>query len=314
MERDFEKEFKQLKQSETPDLWNRIEAGLSERKVTAFEPDKTNTSTMKATTTIVKAKADTSEPGRKAGVSIRRINAGKWGTLAAACVCAAIIIPALSLAIRNGGRKNNMSGGMPQTDMSASPAMDTAAQSAADNGADSNTATGAAADGYAEDTTVTTEETAEEYEKSDGAESTAAAGATADVQNTPQEDSVDNGKETEKFMQSETEESTENDALNSTDATLSAIENGQVIENVTVEIKEIVETSGQETIYQAVVVEQDNDAVLAKDMQIEIICDSDTEYISLSDTEDKMLKENEKYDISLRIENGRYIVTCVLSV
>lgn len=264
MERDFEKEFKQLKQSETPDLWNRIEAGLSERKVTA------------------------SEPVRKTSTPIRKINIGKWGTLAAACICAAIIIPALSLAIKNGGRKNNMSGGMPQTDMSASPAMDTAAQSVADNGADNNTATGAAADGYAENATVTTEEIAEEYERTDGAESGTAAGATAEMQNTPQEDSADE--------------------------TLSAVGDGQVIENVTVEITEIVETSGQETIYQVVVVEQDNDAVLSKGMQIEIICDFDTEYASLSDTEDKILKENEKYEVSLQKENGRYIVTRVLSI
>ncbi|MCM1048664.1 MAG: hypothetical protein NC433_09570 [Clostridiales bacterium] len=274
MERDFEKEFKQLKQSETPDLWNRIEAGLSERKVTASEPDKLNASIIKV-----------NEFDRKTSTPIRKINIRKWGTLAAACICAVIIIPALSLAIKNGGRKNNMSGGMPQTDMSASPAMDTAAQSAADNGAGSNTATGAAADDYAEDATVTTEAIAEEYERTDGAESSTAAGATADMQNTPQEDSVDEA--------------------------LSAVGDGQVIENITVEIVEIIESSGQEMIYQAVVVEQDNDAVLLKGMQMEIICDSDTEYVSLSNTEDKMLKENEKYDVSLRIENGRYIVTRV---
>ena len=29
MKRDFEQEFRALKQSEIPDLWNRIEAGLS---------------------------------------------------------------------------------------------------------------------------------------------------------------------------------------------------------------------------------------------------------------------------------------------
>lgn len=313
MERDFEKEFKQLKQSETPDLWNRIEAGLSERKATAFGSDKVNASTIKAAVPIVKAKADTSEPVRKTGASIRKINIGKWGALAAACICAAIIIPAISLAIRNGGRKNNLSGGVPQGDMSASPAMDTATQSAADNGADSNTATGAAADDYAEDTTVTTEAAVEEYERSDGAEGGTAAGA-ADIQNTPQKDSAAGSKETEKVMHPETEESAENDVLNSTDEALSVVKDGQVIEDVTVQITETMESSGLETIYQAVVVEQDKDAVLSKGMQIEIICDSDTEYVSLSDMEDKILKENEKYDVSLRKEDGRYIVTRVLSI
>ena len=33
MKRDFELEFKELKLNEVPDLWNRIEAGLSEKNL-----------------------------------------------------------------------------------------------------------------------------------------------------------------------------------------------------------------------------------------------------------------------------------------
>lgn len=64
MERDFEQEFRQLKQDEIPDLWNRIEAGLSEKQPSA-----------------------------------KKIAWGKWATLAAAIVCCIIAIPAISLTI-----------------------------------------------------------------------------------------------------------------------------------------------------------------------------------------------------------------------
>ncbi len=61
MVRDFEQEFIELKQNEIPDLWNRIEAGLSEKKVTASVPEKENT-------------------------SFKKINWRRWGTLAEACL------------------------------------------------------------------------------------------------------------------------------------------------------------------------------------------------------------------------------------
>lgn len=76
MERDFEQEFRRLKQSETPDLWNRIEAGLSEKHVV---------------------------------VPIRKTAWKKWGTFAAACLAAVIIFPALSMMIKRGGSKSDSS-------------------------------------------------------------------------------------------------------------------------------------------------------------------------------------------------------------
>lgn len=71
MERDFEREFRELKQNEIPDLWNRIEAGLSEKN-------------------------DFVKENTKKPYAWR-----KWGTLIAACVCVVIILPAFSLLIRD---------------------------------------------------------------------------------------------------------------------------------------------------------------------------------------------------------------------
>lgn len=71
MERDFESEYKELKQNETPDLWNRIEAGLSDKK--------------------------------KGGAAWKR-----WGLLAAACLCVIILFPAVIMGI-TGSFKNSSS-------------------------------------------------------------------------------------------------------------------------------------------------------------------------------------------------------------
>lgn len=69
MERDFEQEFKQLKQDEIPDLWNRIEAGLSEKQPVKAAP---------------------------------KIVWRKWAALAAAIVCLIIVLPAISLTVIKG--------------------------------------------------------------------------------------------------------------------------------------------------------------------------------------------------------------------
>lgn len=116
MERDFEKEFIQLKQSETPDLWNRIEAGLSDRK------------------TILSTPAAAS---KNKDFSIGKINWIRWGTLAAACLCAAIIIPAISLVIKNIGSKN-FSGGLSEGNTADGTAADTTTDAGADYGSAGN--------------------------------------------------------------------------------------------------------------------------------------------------------------------------------
>lgn len=84
MNKDFEKEYKKLMTEDVPDLWGRIEAGL--------EPKET---------------------------AVKKVNFWKkyrvWGTLAAACLCLALILPALfeERSIEERGRHNG--GGNPNS-------------------------------------------------------------------------------------------------------------------------------------------------------------------------------------------------------
>lgn len=84
MSKDFEQAYRELAQTEVPDLWDRIEAGLSEKSApAAFKIDK-----------AVKEKETEELKGadRKIFIFMRRYSA-----VAAALVCVAILIPAISL-------------------------------------------------------------------------------------------------------------------------------------------------------------------------------------------------------------------------
>lgn len=74
MKQNFEKAYKELAEKEVPDLWDRIEAGLSEKSVPEGKKKKT------------------ALPG----------SAGRYAALAAAVACAVILIPAM-LVIRQAG-------------------------------------------------------------------------------------------------------------------------------------------------------------------------------------------------------------------
>lgn len=76
MSKDLEKEYKALVNSETPDLWTRIEAGL-----------------------------DTKDNSRK---RIQRIHYRVWGTVAAACLCVAVAVPVMMRGTLSSGSKTDM--------------------------------------------------------------------------------------------------------------------------------------------------------------------------------------------------------------
>lgn len=286
MERDFEKEFIQLKQSETPDLWNRIEAGLSDRKP-------------------VMAVSETASENPKFFTG--KVHWRRWGTLAAACLCAAIIIPAISLVIRNGDGKNYS--GSPSSDGSS-------ADNAGINCSPVNNST--AADSCAPAESV---ESAEEFEESGaamsgdtGVETSGEGAGGINIQYEPESNedmSADgNGEDVKTEIQATQEADsaeTENlkEYLNSRD-----LENGQVIERATVQIVKTEELE-EDTIYQALVLAPDADNILKKDMQLEIVCDSDTEYDSLIKDDGGILKRNEKYEVSLCYEQDKIIVISV---
>ncbi|MDE5866794.1 MAG: hypothetical protein K2H31_09380, partial [Lachnospiraceae bacterium] len=238
MERDFKQEFIELKQNEIPDLWNRIEAGLSEKKVTASVPE-------------------------KAESSFKKINWRRWGTLAAACLCVVIIIPAISMIIGNDespSYSNSQSGG----NMSNSTAMDYEAEDCATsdepkmNESDSDGASTANAVGmHSADSGSTS--MASDWDNSDD-------GALGDMEMLQESSNAESPSEAENASETaKTDEEAQLENIKEPD-----LKNGQIIENVIVQIVDT-ELSGEEIIYQAIVLEPDADAIFTKNMQIEIV-------------------------------------------
>ena len=91
MSKSFEKEYKELAQSKLPDLWDRIEAGLSEKKPVSV-PITINEEAINNETTIKKADSN------KVLVFFRR-----YQTVAAALLCVIILVPAFLLMRQVGG-------------------------------------------------------------------------------------------------------------------------------------------------------------------------------------------------------------------
>lgn len=101
MSKDFEKEYIELAQSEIPDLWDRIEAGLTEKTTPSNKPfDETTGETKSRTHIFLK----------------------RYAGLAAAILCVALILPAGVLIRRAGGFSAS------SEDASAAEAFDTAAE------------------------------------------------------------------------------------------------------------------------------------------------------------------------------------------
>ena len=257
MERDFELEYRELKQNETPDLWNRIEAGLSEKKIAAV-PLENESKSIDIERFIVKKQT----PWKR------------WGLLAAACLCVVIIFPAVMMTI-TGSYKSNSSG---STDSAASTEL-----------RESSTSTDAAA---AEVFDTAPAEAAEEGK----AETEYTESAAADA------GSMAGGSETAALEDAETSEEAE------TEAAVPELTEGQILEGVVVQILQVDETGG-ENVYQAVVLEADTDAVMESGMRIELICNDETQYDFVREPrEEKGLKKEETYEVSLQYEKDRFVV------
>ena len=285
MERDFKQEFIELKQNEIPDLWNRIEAGLSEKKVTASVPE-------------------------KADSSLKSINWRRWGTLAAACLCVAIIIPAIALRSGNDS-SHSYSGGHSDGNMSNSAPMDYSTEDYATsdepemNGRGSDGASSSADAGgiYYEHEAET--DRADDWDNSNS-------GVAGDMEMSQESSNAETPSEAENT--SETAKA-DKDAQAENNETIKGLDlqDGQKIEGVLVQIvdTEFAEFSGEEIIYQAIVLETDADAVLMKNMQIEIVYVFDFEHDSLSMIKNKFMKERESYEVNLCFEQDRLVVTDV---
>lgn len=304
MKRDFEREFKELKLSEIPDLWNRIEAGLSDKAITASAPERAN---------VYKFN--------------KRPRWRMFGTFAAACLCIAVIIPALSFVIGNlSGRRNNYSG-----TNSADTASDGFSGAAADSGAydiaeevnmtDVSEMTNDADAAYESDMKAEADMTATSGNREDEAvaasddsdlrtQSSKNSGTIADAMAEDTADSISEAEAADKDS-----DNMEN-SLNGVEE--KAMLRAQIYNDVVVEISES-KIINKETVYKAVVKQPDQDGLLADGIEISMVCNSDTHYdFAVSSRTKKALKKGESYKVTLQYDNteqntdtsesGQYIV------
>lgn len=309
MGRDFEQEFRELKQSEIPDLWNRIEAGLSE---------KTNM-------THVSGNAITVEKGRR---NIRkRFSWRKWGTLIAACLCVIIIFPAFSLFVRNKSYSESATGA-PACDTAAGTASDAAALESAPETSEAiaeegmwDTSDAAAEEGVWDISDAPAEEPADGASGWNGSDSGADAGGTetsaaaADMtQNTgkteitadssPESAAEDvNGMATESAQTEEaggTEKAEKENGKTGEQTARGELSDGQLLEEAVVLI---LNAGDGGTFYQAQIVQEDADGLLESGVQIVLVCNDDTSYdFPAGPREGKLLKEDTAYLMTLRYD------------
>lgn len=333
MERDFEREFKELKQNEIPDLWNRIEAGLSKRENVTLVSEKA--------TVMDNAAAMDNAPGAGNGHFIKKDFAKedtrkpsswrKWGTLIAACVCVVIILPAFSLLISDksySGSGSDTAANPTEAAAEDNAAMDTAtaenaeSEFAADEAAAAEEAipengmadsagmestegmdsgTGAADAGGVE-AAVTTNDAAADT-SSDAASENAAPDMEAAAENKTADIAAGN---------TQTQEADRADASGKEEekAAWDELTDEQILEEVVVRIQKA-ETVAGEMLYQAAVEQSDADDILEAGTQIALVCDDDTEYDLLRGPRDeKVLKVQEMYQVTLGYdaESGRFTV------
>lgn len=138
MSKDLEREYRAFVNSEAPDLWARIEAGLEEKK-TADLYSVSNSVSM--------------EKNQK-----KRVDFKMWAGLAAACACVALIVPAMARTMMMGGSGSPQSSSTPSSNASPPMAYDSAddagqkAETAYENGMHSG-----AADDASINNTITSE-------------------------------------------------------------------------------------------------------------------------------------------------------------
>ena len=297
MERDFEKEFKELKQNEEPDLWNRIEAGLTPKAVAS------NAQT---------------ETGRMPRVH-------RWALVIAACLCMLITVPVLSLM-----RSNSSSSGMPAdmsggTEASAEDGDWSAIGEAAAVASEATESTGIDMNGYADgvsdsvrDIDAGVDESVKENMMEDsltnGLESSKS-GSFSGADIFSDDSDMGNGvkKELQRIEASRYDASNKKttDADNTVDWN-SVLQEGQLLNAVKIRVLEIDQTGNADDVYtvRAVIVSSDEDNYLSEYMELMLLCNTETAYdFARTPREKASLQTGETYTVNLRYEgNGAFAV------
>lgn len=257
MERDFEAEFRELKQSEIPDLWNRIEAALPEKRAEAAFPGK-----RMAVVSSEKKIGDASSVDRQLHTAKKKTSWRNWGILAAACLCAVIVFPAVMLGLVSREKSSGSDMALPDSAGSAE----------------------------------TEDSFADMWESESGAASEtqeSAAGAAGSVQDAGKEYSADEMEGADETADGVQDKDTEKEyPLILTD--------GQILENVAVKIVSA-EGTMDESIYKALVEKGDADGILECEMQIVLVCNEESQYaFPRSAREELALKKGESYVVTLQ--------------
>lgn len=263
MERDFEKEFRQLKQNEVPGLWNRIEAALPEKKIAAIPLEENKPIPVERY------------------VPKKRMSWRNLGIIIAACLCVVILLPVMLI---------RLSG-------SASGGADTSAadESGAAQWENSSPAAGEATEDAASADTEIAEGVA-------GAETSTEAAAG---------ESAAEGADGE--MSGEDAGAEEMEGGNADNGEMSGqsvpdLEDGQVLEDVVVEILHV-DLSGDEILYEALVVQEDSSRLLEAGMEISIFCNAESVYgFPLEPREKAVLKTGEHYIVTLCYQDLTFLV------
>ncbi len=147
MNKNFEQAYKELAQNEVPDLWDRIEAGLKEKSA----PAKKDIQEEKYTQKMEENKAQSPvKSGIRPVIKIIK----RYSALAAAAVCAAVVIPAALFLGRNGNLSGSNWEAIPEENMAAAEEMSEAGMKMAVAGETAGTG----ADAAAPEETLETEE------------------------------------------------------------------------------------------------------------------------------------------------------------
>lgn len=314
MERDFEKEFIELKQSEAPDLWSRIEAGLTPKNVENTEMEAEQTAESESAATFEQ------KPGRKVRIY-------RWGLLAAACLCLLIILPVLSLT-RSNSFSSDMSGaGAPTSEgleaSAADESFDMAAEAASD-AADNGGSEIQSAESM-ENEILDSESGINGYtDASAGADGESAAAGTMDdsVSN-----SVTNGAEVSRSEAASAADSMfdDSDAQKDEMKELQGVkavdwndilQEGQMLHEVKIEVSEVVQTDTADQIYtvRTVVVSSDEDGFLYEGAELTLLCNEETTYDFVTrPRKEILLQVGKTYIADLRYEgDGGFVVVKIL--
>lgn len=293
MSKNFEQAYRELAQNEAPDLWDRIEAGLTEKSAPENRIVNENVE--------IKEKADRTDRNRNSKkITSKKIRVflGKYAGAVAAVLCVAVILPA-AIFLKRTGDKSFSGGAMTEGideagEMQEAAAADMAmpedaAPESAEAAADEDTTAGAAAGADTTAGTATGVETADAGAADCGADSDSGAMAEAEAaKDVEMADSEDGGNITGNNVSSpvsdlEKQQSRESgetrkaeDREDAISKGTSTLPEGTTLEGVVVEVMDMTYGSqkGSEeelpgSIY-TVVVKEDASGRLIKDSEIEV--------------------------------------------